>query len=97
MSIGTVFISYSHKDKQWLERLKVHLKPFVDDISIDVWDDTRIRVGDDWQGEIESALNKAKVAVLLISADFLASEFIKNNEIPNILAGMDANRVRMSL
>jgi len=37
-----VFVSYSHRDKKWLERLQVHLKPLARAGNIDLWDDTRI-------------------------------------------------------
>ena len=47
-----VFVSYSHKDSYWLERLKIHLRPLGRDHSIDLWEDTRIRLGSRWQEEV---------------------------------------------
>jgi uncharacterized protein YegP (UPF0339 family) len=84
-SRGTVFISYSHKDKEWLERVKIHLKPLEQYYNIDVWDDSKIDYGDKWEEAIEKAIESAQVAILIISADFIASDFIANKELPPIL------------
>lgn len=90
-----VFISYSHADREWLERLKRHLKPLVRDGQLDCWDDTHIKPSDDWKQEIRTALDTAQVAVLLISADFFASDFIDENELPPLLAAAQAKGVRI--
>src|SRR5215213_9914159 len=90
-----VFISYSHADKEWLDRLKRHLKPLVREGNLDCWDDTHIRPGDDWKQEIQNALDTAQVAVLLISADFFASDFINETELPPLLDAAKAEGVRI--
>ena len=81
-----VFISYSHADAEWLKRLQVHLTPLERTGGFQFWDDTRIRPGDQWHQEITAAIGTAKVALLVVSADFLASRFIMENELPPLLA-----------
>jgi TIR domain len=83
--VNRLFISYSHRDRAVLERLLVHLKPLEREGLIDVWNDTRIEAGSDWKREVEAALGHARAAILLVTADFLASDFIVNDELPPLL------------
>jgi hypothetical protein len=48
-----IFVSYSHSDKKWLHRLKVHLRPLERDGLIECWDDTQIASGQKWRSEID--------------------------------------------
>ncbi len=81
-----IFISYSHKDSKWLERVQVHLKGLRHlEIDAQAWDDTQIQSGMKWYKEIKGALAQSQAAILLISADFLASDFIANEELPELL------------
>jgi len=80
-----IFVSYSHDDVGWLDRLTLVLTPMVGQDRIRMWDDRRIQPGAQWQAEIDEALNAADAAVLLVSASFLASPFISGTELPAIL------------
>ncbi len=90
-----VFVSYSHKDSEYLARLKVHLRPFERKGLVELWSDSRITPGDRWKHEISEAIDRAAVAVLLISADFLASDFVAENELPPLLARAEGKGVRI--
>ncbi|CAN7353885.1 TIR domain-containing protein [Pseudomonas sp. LjRoot71] len=90
-----IFISYSHRDKSYLDRLMVHLRPLQKQGLIDAWADTRLQAGDKWKKEIESALKESRVAILMISADFLASDFIIDNELPPLLHAAESKGTRI--
>lgn len=78
-----VFVSYSRRDKKYLDEVERHFKPFLKDI--DVWTDTRIEPGKKWKDEIRQAINETKVAILLVSTNFLGSDFITTDELPPLL------------
>jgi hypothetical protein len=75
-----VVVSYSHADEKWRNELRKFLKPLVRNERIRVWDDTAIDAGDQWREEIKKAFGSANVAILLMSSDFLASDFSRANK-----------------
>lgn len=80
-----IFISYSHKDEPWKDRLMTHLQVLAMEERFAVWDDRQIAVGEDWYPAIEQAIQQASLAVLLVSVNFLTSKFIRGEEIPRLL------------
>jgi hypothetical protein len=80
-----VFISYSHKDKKWKDLLSGHLEVLAHQETIFVWDDSKIKTGQDWYPEIEKNMNNADAAIFLISRHSLTSDFILGKEIPILL------------
>jgi hypothetical protein len=91
----TVFISYSHKDEVWKDRLVTHLGVLQQEGLLDLWDDRRIGAGGNWYQKIQEAIAKARVAVLLVSADFLTSNFILSEEVPRLLELQDKEGLRI--
>ncbi len=85
MPTPSIFISYSHKDEDWKDRVVTHLHVLELEGMLDLWDDRRIEAGDEWYQEIQNAIAAASIAVLLISPDFLTSKFIMNEELPRLL------------
>lgn len=90
-----IFISYSHKDKLWLDKVTTHLKPLGRYYGIDEWDDQKLRTSDKWKDEITKALDNATIAILLFSPDFMASDFIINNELQPLLENADKKGVKI--
>jgi hypothetical protein len=90
-----VFISYSHRDKRLMADLLTHLKPYLRSGSVSAWSDKQIASGSRWFDEIKAALAKTSVAVLLVSPDFLASNFIHAHELGPLLKEAKAGGVRI--
>lgn len=80
-----LFIVYSYKDERLWEQLERHLSLLAREGLITSWHDRRILPGEEWRGEIDSHLERANLILLLISADFLASDYCYDIEIKRAL------------
>ncbi len=81
----SIFLSYAKEDKPFKDKLLKHLSYMIRSSQVDVWDDEQIVGGQNWKEEIENKLRTAQIAILLVSSDFLASDFINDFEIPILL------------
>ena len=96
----SIFISYAHaaeKSTGWVERIRTHLNGLTHASDFEVWDDSRIEPGQEWKKEIEQAISRTRVAVLVLTADFLASEFIRDGESAIAFGDRSAKRCQDSL
>ena len=90
-----VFLSYSHKDEDWKHRLYTQLCVLEQQGLLELWCDRDIEAGREWEEEINRNLLSAKIAVLVISANFLASKFVVNEEVPRLLRQHEATGMRV--
>jgi TIR domain len=79
-----IFISYSHADRRWKDRLLEHLGVLAAEDMLSLWSDTQLGGGDDIVREIDAAVSQATVAIFLVSASSLTSGFIRREELPRI-------------
>jgi ABC-type phosphate transport system substrate-binding protein len=79
--VVSIFLSYSRKDGDMLSRLNTHLAGLRHTQKIKTWHDRDIEAGSEWEPAIQHQLNTADIVVLLISADFIASEYCYGNEL----------------
>jgi len=91
-----VLIAYSHRDRDLLGELQVHLKPLQKAWMLDLWDDLRVDAGPRGEAELRRAIAATRVALLLVSPSFLGSEFITTSEtqraLPVLLAAQEHPR-----
>ena len=87
----SVFISYSHKDERYRRELEISLAQLQRDNLVTVWHDRKILPGQEWGQEIDRNLESAEIVLLLVSPDFLASNYAYGRE---MLRAMERHRSR---
>jgi hypothetical protein len=91
----SIFVSYSHKDEDLWAQLQTHLAMLKRQGVIDIWHDRRIKAGDEIDNEISAALEGAQAVLLLVSADFLASDYCYDREMIRAVALHESGQVRL--
>ena len=94
-ALAEVFISYAHEDARLRQQLETHLLLLQREGLIGTWHDQQIGAGTEWHGQIDAHLNSARVIVLLVSADFLASDYISDVELRRAMEWDNAGEARV--
>lgn len=81
MSDLAVFISYSHKDSDYLQELRPHLQILEDEFGVPFWDDSRMPPGVLWQDMLNRMIDSSAIIICFLSENYFASSFIKNTEL----------------
>ena len=76
-----IVFCYAHEDEFLLNRLKAHLRPLQRQRLIEMWHDREINAGIEWKKEIDNAFNTADIILLLVSVDFINSEYCYDVEL----------------
>lgn len=84
--MSRIFISYSHRGNglRWKEDLLKELVVFEKHGVLDVWHDDEMKLGENWHARINAAMKEAGLAVLLLTNEFLESEFVRTCELPEL-------------
>jgi hypothetical protein len=91
----TLFYSYSHKDEKHRNKLETHLSSLKRQGLISEWHDRKISGGTDWKGRIDEHLETAQVILLLVSADFIHSDYCFDVELKRAIERHDAGEARV--
>jgi hypothetical protein len=80
-----IFFSYSKKDALYRAELEVHFAALKRSGKIDTWSDVDLEPGQEWDKKIKTELERADIVMLLLSPDFMATDYIWNTEIPKAI------------
>lgn len=90
-----IFCCYAREDQVMLEQLKKHLKPLEKQGLITIWSDTDLNAGVEWEKELHQHLESAALILLLISPDFMASDYCYGTEMKRAMELHDQGRVQV--
>ena len=95
MKVPEVFISYAHEDEQFKEEIDEMMEGMKRRDVIKTWQDRLIEPGEDWYEAIQTAMNDADIALLLVSKHFIKSRFINDEEIPKLLKRRESEGMKV--
>lgn len=90
-----IFFCYAHEDEPLLNKLKTHLKPLQRQGLIDVWHDRDISAGTEWEQEINEHLNSAQIILLMVSSDFMDSDYCYSIEMKRAIERHERGEARV--
>jgi internalin A len=90
-----LFYSYSHKDEGLRNELETHLKLLQRQGLIETWHDRKIEAGAEWKEKIDDNLERADIILLLVSADFIASDYCYEKEMKRALERHEKKEARV--
>jgi hypothetical protein len=90
-----IFLSYAHADEDLKKELDKHLMPLKRSGKIEIWNDRELIAGQEWDEEIMAELNKADIILLLISIDFIASQYIWDKELSAAMQRHDEGKAQV--
>ncbi len=96
MARHKVFICYSHKDQELFDQFLIHLDPYGRQDLLEVWTDRQIMAGEEWEPKIFRSIARADAAVVLVSPDLLASDFVREQELPRLLQAREEGRLTLA-
>jgi hypothetical protein len=83
------FVSYAHHDHRACDRVSVHMKAVGNAFGFSIWADHKLRAGSVWSTRLDKEIKKSCIFVLIVTNDFLASDYIRDYELPAIKSMRD--------
>ncbi|MSS71312.1 MAG: TIR domain-containing protein [Candidatus Latescibacteria bacterium] len=90
-----LFYSYSHKDEALRNELETHLKLMQRQGWIETWHDRQIEAGEEWKQKIDENLERADIILLLVSSDFIASDYCYEKEMKRAMERHESGEARV--
>jgi internalin A len=90
-----LFYSYSHKDETLRNELETYLKLWQRQGLLETWHDRKIEAGAEWKQKIDDNLERADIILLLVSADFIASDYCYEKEMGRALERHEKGEARV--
>ncbi len=95
MSAVEIFFCYAHEDEALLKKLQTHLRPLQRQGLIDVWHDRNISAGTEWEQKIDEHISSAQIILLLVSPDFMASDYCYGKEMKRAIERHERGEARV--